>query len=126
MTPPSTTRSKGKATADVPRNGDGTVTVSEQFLTELLDALRAAGDGEHDVRLSTRHTGIAKDVARSFNELLDYTSRFNRETIRVARAINRDGRTTERFDMGEVQGSWATRVDAINSLIDDLVRPTNE
>src|SRR5688572_27702617 len=99
---------------------------SDKLLAELLDALRAATAGHADVRLSTQRQGEAKEVARAFNDFMDFTTRFNKELVRVSQAVGRDGRTTERIDMGPVSGMWVTRVEAVNGLIDDLIRPTNE
>src|SRR5205814_2690135 len=40
--------------------------------------------------------------------------------------IGREGRLTERMTVGTARGAWSTSVDSVNSLIDDLVRPTTE
>src|SRR5207237_1747071 len=104
----------------------GNLTPTDRLLAELLDALRRASAGHAEVRLSTRRSGMGKEVAKAFNEFMGLTGRYNKEVIRVSRAVGRDGRTTERMDMGPVTGMWVTRVEAVNSLIDDLVRPTNE
>jgi hypothetical protein len=101
-------------------------TGTDRLLAELLEALRAAAAGHADVRLSTRRSGMGKDVARAFNDFMELSTRYNKELVRVSRAVGRDGRTTERIDMGPVQGMWVTRVDSVNDLIDDLIRPTNE
>ena len=113
---------KPRATDDTPAKASG----NDRLLAELLEALRAATAGQIDVRLSTRRQGMGKDVARAFNDFMDLSTRYNKELVRVSRAVGRDGRTTERIDMGPVQGMWVTRVDAVHDLIDDLVRPMNE
>ncbi|MGH9003288.1 MAG: HAMP domain-containing protein, partial [Acidimicrobiia bacterium] len=117
--------SKGRKTSTRDSN-NGSVTAEERLLAELLTGLRAAVDGEPGVRLSTRKGGLAGDVAKAFNDLVSLHNRLNREMVRVSKAIGRDGRTTERVDIGPVTGTWVTRVDAVNLMIDDLVRPTNE
>jgi HAMP domain-containing protein/signal transduction histidine kinase len=117
--------SKGRKTSDG-RSPNGAIPPEERFLTELLAGLRAAAAGEHTVRLSARKAGLSGEVAKAFNDLVALHSRLNKEMVRVSKAIGRDGRTTERVDVGPVTGSWVTRVDAVNSMIDDLVRPTNE
>ena len=101
-------------------------TPTDRLLAELLDALRNASAGQADVRLSTRRSGIGKEVAQAFNGFMELTTRYNKEVFRVSRAVGRDGKISERLDMGPVTGMWVTRVEAVNSLIDDLVRPTNE
>src|SRR6266542_3336325 len=39
---------------------------------------------------------------------------------------SRSDQSTERVQLGNPTGTWATSVDAVNSLIDDLARPTGE
>ena len=38
-----------------------------------------------DVKLSTRRSGLPRDVARAFNDMMDLTNRFNRDLGRVSR-----------------------------------------
>jgi len=42
----------------------------------------------------------------------------------MARVIGREGRMTERAQLGDAQGEWARALDAVNGLVDDLARPT--
>jgi HAMP domain-containing protein len=49
-----------------------------------------------------------------------------REIVRVGRIVGREGRMTERASMKNASGSWADSTDSINSLIEDLARPTTE
>src|SRR5207244_1826495 len=42
------------------------------------------------------------------------------------KVIGREGRMTERARLKNAKGSWAESVDSVNSMIDDLVRPTIE
>jgi len=105
---------------------DGGAEATERFLHDLLAALTAAKAGE-STRLSTRSTpGLAGEVVRAYNDLVDQNTRLSRELARVARVVGQEGRMTERVQPGPVSGTWATAVDAVNSLIDDLARPTNE
>src|SRR5205823_6112697 len=60
------------------------------------------------------------------NELMERNDGMARELVRVGRIIGREGRMTERAALGDAGGAWATSVDSLNSLIDDLVRPTTE
>src|SRR5439155_21370594 len=38
----------------------------------------------------------------------------------------KEGKISERADIGSISGSWATSVESVNSLIGDLVKPTAE
>src|SRR5439155_19278063 len=103
----------------------GGSSATDRLLAELLEALRLASAGQADVRLSTRRSGVGKEVAQAFNGYMELSNRYNKEVVRVSRAVGRDGQTTERMELGPVNGMWQTRVEAVNTLIDDLVRPTN-
>jgi signal transduction histidine kinase/HAMP domain-containing protein len=98
---------------------------TERFLQDLLVALHAAKAGEA-TRLDTRKPGLAGEVARAYNDLVDQNTRFSRELARVAKVVGQEGRMTVRVQLGNPTGTWATAVDAVNSLIDDLARPTGE
>nr|WP_245844830.1 HAMP domain-containing protein [Noviherbaspirillum humi] len=49
-----------------------------------------------------------------------------RNIVSVSRIVGRDGRLSERCETPPVGGRWATLVNSVNVLIDDLVRPTTE
>src|SRR6266536_175588 len=66
---------------------------TERFLQDLLVALTAARAGEA-TRLDTRRSGLAGEVARAYNELLDQNTRFSRELARVAKVVGQDRKRT--------------------------------
>jgi HAMP domain-containing protein len=110
---------------------DGTVGLSELTVTApdlsgLLEGLRAAREGDFSVRLSTGGDPVLGEIATAFNDLLERTDKLSRELVRVGTIIGREGRMTERAALPGAGGAWATSVDSLNSLIDDLVRPTTE
>ena len=107
------------------KNGTGSNPV-EPDLSELLQALAAARDGDFSVRLRPRGSGDMARVARAFNELLERNDRMSREIGRVGKIIGREGRMTERFSLADAEGEWARSVDSLNALTDDLVRPITE
>ncbi|GAA2897504.1 HAMP domain-containing protein [Actinoplanes cyaneus] len=95
------------------------------LLGELADALRRVRRGDLKVRLP-RRGGTAGAVAEAFNEVISLQERQNLDLKRISRIVGRDGRLTERLDEEGLDGSWADSVRSINSLIDDLGRPTTE
>jgi len=95
------------------------------IVRELTDALRLLQRGEFSARLS-RRDGPDGELADLFNEVATRMDERNREFERVSRVIGRDGRMTERVDESIGRGDWAAGAQAINSLIDDLARPTTE
>ena len=96
------------------------------MLGELLSAIEAMRDGDFSVRLPTRRQGLAGDVCRAFNDLVELEARVSRDVARLSRVVGRDGRLGERLPVGVAQGGWATKLDDINSLVDNLARPTTE
>src|SRR5437763_13260982 len=120
-----TTRSKATRTgvAHGPASGNGAV--DEAALRELLAALRAASAGDVDFRLSEGHGGLGGELAKAYNELAERRSHLADEMQRVARVV-RDGRLNERVSLPRYRGAWRETTDAVNGMIDDLVRPTTE
>jgi CheY-like chemotaxis protein/HAMP domain-containing protein len=66
------------------------------------------------------------DVAKTFNQLAERREALTDELKRVSTVIRREGKMTERAQLESVKGSWGESVDSVNSLIEDLVRPTIE
>jgi methyl-accepting chemotaxis protein len=118
-------RRRQSASDTTARNGTG-ATIPEDDLQPLLDALRAAAHGERAVRLDTRRKGMLGQVARAFNELSQVREKTTDEIVRVATVIGREGRLTERAQLGAAEGTWKAQIDSVNLMIEDLVRPTTE
>jgi HAMP domain-containing protein/signal transduction histidine kinase/ActR/RegA family two-component response regulator len=95
------------------------------FLAELADALRDVRMGDLKVRLP-RRSGLSGEVADAFNDVVSLQERQNLDVRRISRIVGRDGQLAERLDDEAYEGDWAKWARAINSLIDDLGRPTTE
>jgi CheY-like chemotaxis protein/HAMP domain-containing protein len=66
------------------------------------------------------------DVAKTFNQLAERREALTGELERVSKVIRREGKMTERAVNEGGKGSWGESIDSVNSLIEDLVRPTIE
>ena len=117
------TETRVRATRGRPGRNSG---VDEAQLRELLQALKSAYAGDLDARMATGQPGLMGEVAEAFNKLADRRDKLGTELSRVARVIGREGRMTERVSLPRAGGSWKTSVEAVNGMIDDLVRPTTE
>ena len=95
------------------------------LLEELVAAMAGVRQGLVDVRLP-RRGGLAGQVVDGFNALVELQERRNREMLRISRVVGREGRMLERMNEDEYDGSWRAGAEAVNSLIDDLSRPTSE
>ncbi|HTU79622.1 MAG TPA: HAMP domain-containing protein, partial [Solirubrobacteraceae bacterium] len=121
------TQTSGDETGRGSLGGDRARDDAEQALLEdVLAALRAARAGDFSARVSTRRRGLLGEIVAEFNELVATDRRMANELIRVRRIIGREGRMTERATLAGADGAWATSIDSVNALIDDLVRPTTE
>ena len=95
-------------------------------LHPLLDSLRAARQGEFSVRLPALPAGVLSEIHAAFNDMIALNEAMADEMIRIARIVGREGRMTERAALPGAIGSWADAKDSLNSLIEDLARPTTE
>src|SRR3569833_661848 len=96
------------------------------LLFEISEALDHLTSGDLKVRLTRREGGLAGEVVDRFNRLVEMKQRHTRDLLRISRVVGREGRMTERIDEEEFEGAWLERIRAVNSLIDDLGRPTTE
>ncbi|WP_310719356.1 HAMP domain-containing protein [Streptomyces lydicus] len=115
------TRAKGGRS----RN-NGTTEVDTAALNRLLVALVAMRDGNFRKRLTVSGDGVMSEIAAVFNEVADRNLHLTGELARVRRVVGREGKLTERLEVGAAEGSWAAAIDASNALVDDLVRPVSE
>src|SRR2546422_766163 len=102
--------------------------VSEETLNtkQLLNTLVALKKGNFSVRLPVEWTGVAGKIADTLNDVIELNEKMTKELERVSRVVGKEGKLTQRASLGNVGGSWATLIDSVNILIDDLVQPTSE
>ncbi|MGK5728746.1 HAMP domain-containing protein [Streptomyces sp. URMC 124] len=115
------TRAKGGRS-----RANGTTEVDTAALTRLLTALSAMRDGNFRKRLTVSGDGVMAEIAAVFNEVADRNLQLTGELARVRRVVGREGKLTERLEVGACEGVWAAAIDASNALVDDLVRPVSE
>ncbi|WP_438485558.1 HAMP domain-containing protein [Streptomyces sp. S186] len=115
------TRAKGGRS-----RSNGTTEVDTAALNRLLAALVAMRDGNFRKRLTVSGEGVMSEIAAVFNEVADRNLHLTGELARVRRVVGREGKLTERLEVGAAEGSWAAAIEASNALVDDLVRPVSE
>src|SRR5579862_1263973 len=91
---------------------------------ELLRALEAVENGRFDVRITSR--AVDKKVARTINRVIALNESMADEFKRVGRLVGKEGKLEERAGLPGAKGSWGTSVEVLNTLIADVVQPTNE
>ncbi|HUZ11222.1 MAG TPA: HAMP domain-containing protein, partial [Caulobacteraceae bacterium] len=93
---------------------------------ELLAALRAFRRGDFSVRLPRGLSGSDGEIAEAFNDVVELNDRMTREFERLGEVVGRQGKINHRARLPLARGSWAASVDAVNTLITDMVHPTAE
>src|ERR1700751_2246681 len=92
----------------------------------LLRTLTAIKKGDFTARMPVEFTGTAGKIADTLNEFIDMQERMAEEIERVSNIVGKEGKLNQRAQLTNSGGSWTKICDSINSLIGDLVQPTNE
>ena len=106
------------------RNGQGQP--EKAFTQQVLYALTAFRNGEFSRRLPVEWTGVHGKIADVFNEILAFSERRANETARVCRMVGKEGKLEQRMAVPGVTGGWVDEIQALNTLIADLARPTTD
>jgi len=99
---------------------------SEMRLRRILAAMRGFRDGDFSVRLPVDWVGPEGRIAEAFNQAISHEDQIAAEVARLSLAVGKEGRLQQRIKAPGAVGGWARKVDSINTLLDDLVRPTTE
>ncbi|HTL38900.1 MAG TPA: HAMP domain-containing protein, partial [Kofleriaceae bacterium] len=99
---------------------------SSNEITVILNALTALKRGDASIRLPVEWHGALGRVADVFNDVVERNARMANELERLSKVVGKEGKLAKRANVGDVTGFWATSIDSVNQLIDDLVHPTSE
>jgi signal transduction histidine kinase/HAMP domain-containing protein/ActR/RegA family two-component response regulator len=92
----------------------------------LLGVLTDVKNGDFSARMPLEWTGVAGKIADTLNDVIAANETLGAALAKVSHVVGKDGKLSQRV---EIRGSgrvWAESIDSVNSLIDDLVRPTSE
>jgi HAMP domain-containing protein/CheY-like chemotaxis protein len=108
-------------------NGDHAgAEISKADLGAILAGLQTMRDGDFSARLSGVWTGVGGKIADTFNEIVIANQRMAQELRRVGHVVGKEGKTKERVRSYQPRGEWGEMEVSLNTLIDDLLRPTTE
>src|SRR5215475_2737505 len=120
--PPAQEGTAGAAVTRTRGNGNGAALFSDSLLMAML----SFRDGDFSVRMPANLVGLEGKIADAFNDIVTFSDRRAKETVRVSKLVGKEGKLKQRMNVLEGLGGWADEVSAINTLIDDLVWPTTE
>jgi HAMP domain-containing protein/CheY-like chemotaxis protein/signal transduction histidine kinase len=119
-----------EAIATLPKNGDknGRSKSSDDHvdLAAILASLQSMRDGDFTVRLPGTWIGLAGKVADTFNEIVSANQHMAQELKRLGQVVGKQGMTRERARFHESRGAWGEMEASVNTLAEDLLRPTTE
>jgi signal transduction histidine kinase/HAMP domain-containing protein/ActR/RegA family two-component response regulator len=92
----------------------------------LLTVLSDVKNGDFTVRMPVQWTGMAGKIADTLNEVIVANQTLGAELARVSRVVGKEGKLSQRVALRGSDRVWSESIDSVNSLIEDLVRPTSE
>ena len=113
----------GRSSDGETMNGDHQ---KESRLNHILASILSFRDGDFTVRLPIAWGGIEGRIAEAFNQTIAHEDAIANEIRTLSVSVGKEGRLKQRLSISTPGGSWAVRAQAINTLIDDLVRPTTD
>jgi HAMP domain-containing protein/CheY-like chemotaxis protein/signal transduction histidine kinase len=119
-----------EAIATLPKNGSKngrSKGADDQVdLTAILTSLQSMRDGDFSVRLPGTWVGLAGKVADTFNDIVSANQHMAEELKRLGQVVGKQGMTRERARFHESRGAWGEMEVSVNTLVEDLLRPTTE
>jgi HAMP domain-containing protein len=110
------------ATKVVARSVTATNVVDPKVVVSVLTAVKR---GDFSARLPATWTGSAGKVASALNDIIESNQRLERELRKLGKHVGKEGQI-KRAALGDAGGAWASTLDSVNDLIEDLVRPNSE
>jgi len=98
----------------------------KEQLKQVLLMVKAMRSGDFTVSLDFSDESIITDIAEVLNDINKMNFSMSNELTRVGRIVGKEGKMTERVNLGGIRGAWSTSVESVNQLITDLVQPTTE
>src|ERR1700693_4219238 len=111
------------------RNNGHSTAVAEPTSADLgviLASLQTMRAGDFSVRLPGSWTGLAGKIADAFNDIVGVNEQISHELRRVGQVVGKEGKTRERTKFHESRGAWGEMETSVNTLVEDLLRPTAE
>src|SRR5688500_7505206 len=92
----------------------------------LLEALQRVRAGGFSVQLPSTWSRMDGKTADTYAEIVSANQTIATERRRVGQVVGKQGRTRERAKFDHSKGAWGQMEGSVNTLIDDLLRPTTE
>jgi signal transduction histidine kinase/HAMP domain-containing protein/ActR/RegA family two-component response regulator len=114
------------APTQVVQVGEGVGDADQLDGAVLLSVLSDVKNGDFSARMPPEWTGVAGKIADRLNDIIGANQTLAEELARVSRVVGKEGKLSQRAAFRGSDKVWADSIDSVNSLIEDLVRPSNE
>ncbi len=102
---------------------EDTAALDSELLLGVLSQVKA---GDFTARMPIHLTGVAGKVADSLNDIIGANQALGTELERVSRVVGKEGKLSQRVSFKGSNEVWGDCIESVNSLIEDLVRPSTE
>ncbi len=92
----------------------------------LLEVLSHVKGGDFSARMPVHWTGIGGKIADQLNDIIGANEALGTELERVSRVVGKEGKLSQRVSFKGTDQVWGDCIESVNSLIEDLVQPSNE
>jgi HAMP domain-containing protein/CheY-like chemotaxis protein/signal transduction histidine kinase len=93
---------------------------------QLLSVIVALRNGDFSARMPVENTGLPGKISDALNDVVELNAELVAELQRIRKEVGQEGKTKERGTLSQAAGGWKAAISAVNDLITDLGRPTNE
>src|SRR4051812_48891946 len=93
---------------------------------KLLNVLLAVKQGDFAARIGPGASGLSAREVGALNDVIQLNQALAEQLVRMSTVVGKEGRIAHRAALPGARGSWADAIDAVNSLVFDLVQPTSE
>src|SRR6202008_3980168 len=104
------------------KNGKSKAQDESVTLNVILSSLQSMRNGDFTVRLPGTWVGLPGKIADTFNEIVAA----NQHMAQELQVVGKQGKTRERTRFHESRGAWGEMEVSVNTLVEDLLRPTAE
>src|SRR5919198_999106 len=92
----------------------------------LLRVLTRCKRGDFTARVPFDGTGLAGKIYDTVNDIIEQNQKLTSELLRISTVVGKAGHMQQRALLAGATGGWAQAIDALNTLVNDMVRPTTE
>jgi hypothetical protein len=109
---------------------ESTAATSEELLREILDVVTQLRNGHFSAHMSEAHTGVGGEIAKVFNQHLEFLEAYQSEHLRLMEETGVTGRLGGQMELPKGMppwtGAWQHMAEATNRMVGNLTWTVRE